>query len=71
MRPTGSPVRLRVDRPRSEALEERPIAAALSCLGVVAVRRARYGAPHHRSTGIGVCSSSLVDVDGRPSHTPA
>src|SRR6266851_3334879 len=68
MRPAGAPVRLRFDGREIEALPGETIAAALAAAEIVAVRRARSGAPRGPFCGMGVCFDCLVTVDGRPSQ---
>ena len=44
------------------------VAAALAAADIVAVRRARSGAPRGPFCGMGVCFDCLVTVDGRPNQ---
>src|SRR5207248_9180792 len=68
MRPAAAPVRIRFDGTEIEALPGETIAAALAAADIVAVRRARSGAPRGPYCGMGVCFDCLVTVDGRPSQ---
>jgi len=66
IRPALEPVRVRFDGNDIEALPGETIAAALAAVDIVAVRRARSGAPRGPFCGMGVCFDCLVTVDGRP-----
>jgi len=68
MRPAGLPVPIRFDGRELLALPGETIAAALAAAEIVAVRRARSGAPRGPFCGMGVCFDCLVTVDGRPSQ---
>src|SRR5262249_10936533 len=68
MQPAVAPVRIRFDGTEIEALPGETIAAALAAADIVAVRRARSGAPRGPYCGMGVCFDCLVTVDGRPSQ---
>ena len=68
MQPAAAPVRIRFDGAEIEALPGETIAAALAAADIVAVRRARSGAPRGPYCGMGVCFDCLVTVDGRPSQ---
>jgi len=64
-RPAGAPVRFRFDGAEIEALPGETIAAALAAADIVAVRRARSGAPRGPYCGMGVCFECRVRIDGR------
>jgi D-hydroxyproline dehydrogenase subunit alpha len=68
MRPAGLPVPIRFDGRELLALPGETVAAALAAAEIVAVRRARSGAPRGPFCGMGVCFDCLVTVDGRPSQ---
>ncbi len=68
MQPAAAPIRIRFDGAEIEALPGETIAAALAAADIVAVRRARSGAPRGPYCGMGVCFDCLVTVDGRPSQ---
>jgi D-hydroxyproline dehydrogenase subunit alpha len=64
----AEPVRIHYDGMQIEALPGETIAAALAAADIVAVRKARSGAPRGPFCGMGVCFDCLVTVNGRPSQ---
>ena len=68
MRPAGLPVPIRFDGRELLALPGETIAAALAAAEIVAVRRARSGAPRGPFCGMGVCFDCLVTVNDTPSQ---
>jgi len=67
-RPSGAPIRIRFDGVEIEALAGETVAAALAAADIVAVRRARSGAPRGPFCGMGVCFDCLVTIDGKPNQ---
>ena len=66
--PRGAPVSIGFDGREVPAIEGETVAAALSAAGIVALRRARNGAPRGLFCGMGVCFECLVTVDARPAQ---